>query len=202
MRARGARVAGPLVVIATVAAALGPQWPRPSSRVASPALASPVLASDRAPRVLGLADGAMPEQATVFASDVPGVANLNVALLDALRRAATDASRDGVTFSVDSGWRSAAYQARLLQEAVAKYGSSQEAARWVATPERSAHVSGNAVDLGGSGARSWLAAHGALYGLCRIYDNEPWHFELRPAAVAHGCPARYVDAAHDPSLQP
>ena len=26
------------------------------------------------------------------------------------------------------------------------------------------------------------------YGLCQIYGNEPWHFELRPEAVEQGCP--------------
>ena len=53
---------------------------------------------------------------------------------------------------VDSGWRSPAYQEHLLREAVPKYGSEAEAARWVATPNTSAHVSGDAVDIGPSGA--------------------------------------------------
>jgi D-alanyl-D-alanine carboxypeptidase len=82
-----------------------------------------------------------------------------------------------------------------------KYGSEAEAARWVATPKTSAHVSGDAVDIGPSDAAAWLSAHGAEYGLCQIYDNEPWHYELRPAAVDHGCPAMYADAAHDPRMQ-
>jgi len=119
-------------------------------------------------------------------------------LLGALRRAATVAADDGVEFVVDSGWRSSAYQAQLLREAVAKYGSESEAARWVATPDTSAHVSGDAVDLGPSEATGWLSEHGAAYGLCRIYDNEPWHFELRPDAVEFGCPATYPDPTHDP----
>jgi D-alanyl-D-alanine carboxypeptidase len=38
--------------------------------------------------------------------------------------------------------------------------------------------------------------------LCRVYRNEPWHFELRPGAVRDGCPARYADPAHDPRMQP
>jgi LAS superfamily LD-carboxypeptidase LdcB len=88
---------------------------------------------------------------------------------------------------VDSGWRSPAYQQHLLDEAVANYGSTAEAARWVATPETSAHVSGDAVDLG-SGPATWLAKHGARYGLCPIYRNEPWHFELLPGAATRGCP--------------
>ncbi len=93
----------------------------------------------------------------------------------ALRSAATDASDDGVELVVDSGWRSPAYQERLLREAVSKYGSEAEARRWVATPDTSAHVSGDAVDIGPSAAAAWLSEHGAAYGLCRVYGNEPWH---------------------------
>jgi hypothetical protein len=62
-------------------------------------------------------------------------------------------------------------------------------------------VSGDAVDIGPSGAAAWLSAHGAEYGLCRIYGNEPWHFELRPEAIDHGCPAMYADPTHDPRMQ-
>jgi zinc D-Ala-D-Ala carboxypeptidase len=129
------------------------------------------------------------------------VANLDPALLGALRRAATDAADDGVEFFVDSGWRSSEYQERLLHEAVSKYGSEEEAARWVATPNTSAHVSGDAVDIGHSDAAAWLSEHGAEYGLCRIYGNEPWHYELRPEAIYHGCPPRYADPTHDPRMQ-
>jgi LAS superfamily LD-carboxypeptidase LdcB len=106
-----------------------------------------------------------------------------------------------VQLLVDSGWRSAAYQEHLLQEAVAKYGSQEEAARWVATPDTSAHVSGDAVDIGPSTAAAWLSQHGAAYGLCRIYANEPWHYELRPGAADQGCPAMYADPTHDPRMQ-
>ena len=111
------------------------------------------------------------------------MANLDSDLLGALRQAATDAADDGVEFVVDSGWRSPEYQEQLLREAVSKYGSEEEAARWVATPNTSAHVSGDAVDIGPSGAAAWLSEHGAEYGLCQIYGNEPWHYELRPEAI-------------------
>ena len=103
---------------------------------------------------------------------------------------------------MDSGWRSPAYQERLLREAVSKYGSEAEAARWVATPGTSAHVSGDAVDVGRSGAADWLSAHGAAYGLCPIYGNEPWHYELRPDAIGRGCAPTYADPTHDPRMQP
>ena len=146
---------------------------------------------------LGEADGAVPAGTTVFDDEVPGVANLDPALLGALRQAATDAAGDGIEFLVDSGWRSPEYQERLLQQAVLKYGSEQEAARWVATPNTSAHVSGDAVDIGPADATAWLSAHGAAYGLCQIYANEPWHFELRPG----GCPPMYADPTEDPRMQ-
>ena len=149
---------------------------------------------------LGKADGAVPAGVTVF-GDVPGVANLDPALLSALRRAAADAAGDGVEFFVNSGWRSPRYQDQLLREAVAKFGSGAEAARWVATAETSAHVAGQAVDIGPPESARWLAEHGAAYGLCRIYRNEPWHYELRPEAAEHGCPPLYADPSEDPRMR-
>src|SRR5436190_18955692 len=92
-------------------------------------------------KALGKAHGAVPAPVTVFDDETPAVANLDPNLLGALRRAATDAAHDGVEFFVNGGWRSPEYQEQLLQEAVSKYGSEQEAARWVATPDTSAHVS-------------------------------------------------------------
>jgi uncharacterized protein YcbK (DUF882 family) len=147
------------------------------------------------------ADGVLPDGVTVFDDRYPGVANLDPALLDALRRAAADAADDDVEFVVDSGWRSRAYQEQLLHEAVSEYGSEQEAARWVATPNTSAHVAGEAVDVGPSDAAAWLSEHGAVYGLCQIYGNEPWHYELRPDAAVHGCPPMYADPTQDPRMQ-
>jgi zinc D-Ala-D-Ala carboxypeptidase len=203
-RIRGRRVAGLLVAIAAITAARGCQLPASSS---SPAASSPPAASPIAARrsehrgALGEAGGAVPAGTTVFDDGVPGVAKLDADLLDALRQAATDAADDAVELLVDSGWRSPEYQERLLDEAVLKYGSEAEAARWVASPDRSAHVSGDAVDVGPSAATTWLSDRGARYGLCRIYGNEPWHYELRPAARDHGCPAMYADPTHDPRMQ-
>jgi hypothetical protein len=138
--------------------------------------------------------------ATVLDEGTPAVANLDPALLGALRRAAADAAGDGVRFHVNSGWRSADHQAQLLRDAVSEYGSEGEAARWVATPEKSAHVSGDAVDIGPSDAAAWLSEHGADYGLCQIYRNEPWHYELRPDAADDGCPPMYADPTQDPRM--
>jgi D-alanyl-D-alanine carboxypeptidase len=203
IRIRRIRAAGLLFVIAAIAAALGSQLLASSSSIA----ASPidVLRSEhRGLRsehrgALGEADGAVPDGTTVFDEEIPGVANLDPDLLGALRQAATDAADDGVDFFVDSGWRSPEYQNQILREAVSEYGSEEEAARWVATAETSAHVSGDAVDIGD--ATAWLSEHGAEYGLCQIYGNEPWHYELRPEAIDHGCPPMYADPTHDPNMQ-
>jgi D-alanyl-D-alanine carboxypeptidase len=218
IRIRRIRVACLLVVIAAIAAALGSQWlPSSSSTAASPidvlrsehrrALGEadpPVPAGatiGQPPGAPGEADGAVPDGTTVFDDEIPGVANLDAGLLGALRQAATAAADAGVEFFVDSGWRSPEYQEQLRQEAVSKYGSEEEAARWVATADTSPHVAGDAVDIGPSDATAWLSEHGAEYGLCQIYGNEPWHYELRPEAIDHGCPPMYADATQDPRMR-
>jgi zinc D-Ala-D-Ala carboxypeptidase len=208
--ARTTRMAIPVAVVVSAAliGVLGHQsltaW---SSSKASP-LAAETLARrphDSPPRdehgVLGEADGVVPDGVTVFDDALPAVANLDHDLLGALRRAASEAAGDGVDLHVNSGWRSPKYQEQLLLEAISRYGSEREAARWVATPDTSAHVSGEAIDIGPSDAAAWLSEHGARYGLCQIYDDEPWHYELRPDAVDRGCPPRYADPTHDPRTQ-
>jgi hypothetical protein len=206
---RRRRAAGLLVAVVAIAAVLGsrslgsssPTASSPSTASRTATAASPVDAPRREHRgPLGEADGAVPDATTIFDDDVPGVAKLDPALLGALRRAAADAGNDGVAFVVDSGWRSEAYQQHLLQEAIAEYGSEAEAARWVARPETSAHVSGNAIDLGRDAA-AWLSEHGAAYGLCPVYGNEPWHYELRPDAGDQGCPTVYADPTQDPRMR-
>jgi zinc D-Ala-D-Ala carboxypeptidase len=216
---RRIRVGGLLVVIAAIAAALGYQsLASSSSTTASPTdvprsehrgLRSEHRGPPGEPPGLrgehrgapGEADSAVPNRATVLDDDSPAVANLDPALLGSLRQAATDAAGDGVVFSVNSGWRSPEYQEQLLREAVSEYGSEEEAARWVATADTSPHVSGDAVDIGPSDATAWLSENGAEYGLCQIYGNEPWHYELRPDAIDHGCPPMYADPTDDPRMQ-
>ena len=202
-------IVAPLVVIAVIAAALAHQLP--ASMSSTPLTPTDVPRSKQRAALgergalpeggaLGEADGAVPDGTTVFDDGVPGVANLDPDLLAALRQAATHAADDRLEFLVDSGWRSRADQEHLLQDAISKYGSEEEAARWVATPDTSPHVSGDAVDLS-SNAAEWLSDHGAQYGLCQIYVNEPWHFELRPEATSQGCPAMYADPTHDPRME-
>jgi len=194
-------VAGLLVVIAAIIGTLVYQ----SASSSAPSF-SEVLRGDHggatteADGAVTEDDGAVPDGVTVFDDQYPGVANLDPDLLQALREAATDAADDGVKFYVNSGWRSPEYQNQLLREAVSKYGSEEEAARWVATADTSPHVSGDAVDIGPFDATAWLSEHGAKYGLCQIYSNEPWHYELRPEAIDHGCPPMYADPTQDPRM--
>ncbi len=197
-------VAGLFLIIAAVAAALVNQLlASPSSPAGSPSSAASPSDTrvDRRHRALGETDGAVPDGVTVFDDEIPAVANLDPDLLGALRQAATDAAADRVEIFVNSGWRSPAYQDQLLREAITKYGSENEAARWVATSDTSAHVSGDAVDVGDTDATAWLSEHGAAYGLCQIYSSEPWHYELRPEAIDHGCAPMYADPTHDPRMQ-
>lgn len=168
-----------------------------------PPLSDPPRGDDvsAAAETVEVADGGLPGDATVFDDVYPGLARLDPGLGEAMRAAAQDASEDGVTFHVTSGWRSEEYQDQLFRQAVSEYGSVEEAARWVATTETSAHVSGEAVDIGSADAQAWLSEHGARYGLCQIYANEPWHYELRTEAVDGGCPARYPDPTQDPRMR-
>lgn len=196
---------GLLVVVVAIGALLGGRLPGSSTSTTSSSLASPTAAGhdvgrgERRAGSLGEDGGAIPDRTTIFDDAVPGVAKLDPAFLAVLRRAANDAGSDGVAFVVDSGWRSRAYQAHLLRDAIAEYGSEAEAARWVARPDTSEHVKGKAIDLARDAA-AWLSAHGAAYGLCRVYGNEPWHFEPRPDAVDNGCPPLYADPTQDPRM--
>ncbi|GGP84347.1 M15 family metallopeptidase [Streptomyces sindenensis] len=215
-RFRKPLVVGLVAILAGIVVALGHPLLNPSPGPAAgpgqdsstllPAPSPPDRPPSHAPHrggrgALDETDGVVPDGATVLDHEVSAVANLHAELLDALRRAAQDAADDGVTFTVNSGWRSRAYQEELLRRAVARYGSEAEAARWVATATTSPHVSGDAVDIGPDRATDGLSEHGSAYGLCRIYRNEPWHFELRADAADRGCPRRYADPTQDPRMR-
>lgn len=111
-------------------------------------------------------------------SDEPAIARLVPVLRESLRQAADDAIADGIALRVNGGWRSERYQRALLHRAVETYGSAEVARQYVKPPAESSHVTGEAVDVGPTDAASWLSRHGSEYGLCQIYANEPWHFEL------------------------
>lgn len=105
------------------------------------------------------------------------------------------AAEDGVDLWITSGWRTADEQQELVDDAVERHGSVEEARRWVLPPATSEHVAGAAVDVGPTEGAYWLQQHGAAFGLCQTYANEVWHYE---AATEPGgtCPPMHEDASH------
>ncbi|MDG4666194.1 M15 family metallopeptidase [Mycobacterium sp. 236(2023)] len=138
-----------------------------------------------------LPDGAM---LSPFESANPILSQLDPALLAAVQDAARAAEAAGVPFMVTSGWRSKGFQQRLFDNGVITYGSVGKAAEFVATPEVSKHVMGQAIDIGPPEADYWLIANGRQFGLCQIYANEIWHFELAVDAQGN-CPPLKPNAA-------
>ncbi|MCV7154067.1 M15 family metallopeptidase [Mycolicibacterium pyrenivorans] len=138
-----------------------------------------------------LADGTM---LSPFDVANPILSQLDPTLLAAAQDAARAAEAQGIALWVTSGWRSKGFQQRLFDDAVVAYGSVEKAAEFVATPEVSKHVMGQAIDIGPAEADRWLIANGRQFGLCQIYANEIWHFEL--VADANGnCPPLRPNAA-------
>lgn len=149
---------------------------------------------DQGERGLGPDDGHIrSKDLSPFADDVPAIAKLTPDLRAAVQDAARAAMADGIDFVVTSGWRSAFYQQSLLDDAVRNYGSAEEARKFVQLPIESRHVTGEAVDIGRTDANSWLSQHGSDYGLCQIYANEMWHFELATNPGGE-CPEQLSDA--------
>ena len=102
----------------------------------------------------------------------------------------------GFSIRITSGFRSEALQEKLFGDAIKKYGSEVEASKWVLPKDISHHPWGTAIDVnypGDKTAVKWLEDNGSLFGLCRVYENEWWHFE---PIIAPGdtCPAMMVNA--------
>lgn len=178
---------------AAIAVAFGllapPDPPAPPTRLADHA-----VPLDPPPADPG--DGSLPNGATLTPFDIqdPAIGRLDPALLRAIQGAATAAAADGITMTITSGWRSPEFQQQLLDNAVRTYGSLAAARQYVQTPAMSKHVTGEAVDVGGAGADEWLISNGSRFGLCRIYANELWHFELAADPAGH-CPPLLPNAA-------
>jgi zinc D-Ala-D-Ala carboxypeptidase len=140
--------------------------------------------------------GYLPDGRTVtpFDAQNPVIAWVDPALLTAIQNAARSAAQDGIDLRITSGWRTKGFQQRLFDEAVRTYGSKDIAQQYVASAETSRHVLGKAVDVGPAQADKWLISNGSRFGLCQIYANEMWHFEL---ASDHGgaCPPLKPNAA-------
>jgi zinc D-Ala-D-Ala carboxypeptidase len=125
-------------------------------------------------------------------------------LLVRFQAAKAAAEKDGQKIYIASGFRTLERQKYLFAAAVKKYGSEAEAAKWVAPPYVSHHPWGLAIDVNypnepvGAG---WLEVNGARFGLCRVYENEWWHFE--PVIAPGGtCPALVPNATFTRQLQP
>ena len=102
----------------------------------------------------------------------------------------------GFNIRITSGFRSQQLQERLFSDAVKKYGSESEASKWVLPKEISNHPWGTAIDVNYPGDRTavkWLEENGSTFGLCRVYENEWWHFE---PIIAPGepCPPMMANA--------
>lgn len=74
-----------------------------------------------------------------------------------------------------SGYRSPDRQEELYAKALARYGSPEEARKWVAPPGKSNHNKGLAVDLGGDLQLAHMLA--PKYGLTFPMAHEAWHIE-------------------------
>lgn len=161
---------------------------------------SPIASADRLVPIDGsgaatASDGHIALDAPVSITDLqlPAIAQLDPELREAATQADDAAASEGVEILITGGWRSEAYQQHLLDDAIARYGSVDEARRWVNTPEGSTHVTGDAIDVGRLDAMRWMQQHGERFGLCQIYDNEPWHYELA-AGPDGACPALLHDS--------
>lgn len=139
---------------------------------------------------MGTADGVVDGSVSVTAN-VPAITKLKPALQRAIRAAAQGAAERGTELSITSGWRSERYQQSLYDDAVQRQGADA-ASRLVAPAASSEHVTGDAVDVGPTDAAYWLSRYGEDYGLCRTYENEVWHYELRSGRV---CPDLVADAS-------
>lgn len=85
----------------------------------------------------------------------------------------------GGRLSIISAYRSVEEQTYLWEQALADYGSEDEARRWVAPPGKSNHNHGLAVDLGyeTDDAMEWAHKNAYKYGLHYPMEWEPWHIE-------------------------
>jgi hypothetical protein len=109
------------------------------------------------------------------------------------------ASREDIHLYITSGFRSEDRQATLFANAIKKYGSETEAAKWVLPARFSHHPDGLAIDVNYPGdpvGARWLEANGSRFGLCRVYANEWWHFE-GIIAPGESCPEMAANALVD-----
>ncbi|TPM25714.1 D-alanyl-D-alanine carboxypeptidase family protein [Mesorhizobium sp. B2-3-4] len=166
-------------------------------------------------------DAPNPEAVTFLESRLVGhsadhVTNMQPALqnrLAAFIQSAPPGIRDKL--GIFSGARSDGRQAELYAAALKKYGSEEEARKWVAPPGKSNHNKGQAADLSYGGQSlakapaavvSWVHDNAGAFGLKFPLANENWHIEVdetrggRPPANAT-MDKRFAGMSPDDMLQ-
>ena len=98
-----------------------------------------------------------------------------------------DAVQEGYDIQIVSAWRSPETQNELWAEAVAGYGNTETAARWVARPNAdgscsSHHCTGTAIDIGQGEALEWLRE----YVKCGIVDSSGELLIIAGRQICHG----------------
>lgn len=105
--------------------------------------------------------------------------SINPYLANRIRAAQIAANQKQFNIGITSAWRSLTEQTRIYNKAITKYKSAKEANNWVLPPQQSMHPWGLAVDVhfGSQRAANWFKKNSSVFGLCRMYKNEWWHFE-------------------------
>ncbi len=115
---------------------------------------------------------------------------------EAFVRMAEAARKAGIRFRVDSGYRSPAYQKRVIRRRMAEGQTFHQVVRFVAPPGFSPHHPARALDLVPRAARfvhtdayKWLTRHAADFGFVESYPKpveksdydywESWHWYYR-----------------------
>ncbi len=127
------------------------------------------------------------------------VTQLNPILLARFNAAQAVAKTEGIPLEITSGFRSFEYQEMLFAREVKLKGSEEEAMKWVLPPQLSHHPMGTAIDVNydyDEQSTMWLEINGYKFGLCRVYENEWWHFEAvtSPGTI---CPPMKANAFSD-----
>ena len=114
----------------------------------------------------------------------------------AFSRMAAVAKKDSIDLIIDSGYRSASFQERIIIQRLEAGKSVQEILTMVAPPGYSEHETGRAVDLvpsealfASSRTYRWLKENASHFGFRESYPEsaadsiswEPWHWYYSPA---------------------
>lgn len=152
-------------------------------------------------RAVSIIEGCAPNERSLgnkaITSDYSEAKQIHPKLALRFKVASAYAKKKGINLYIASGYRTQERQKYLFDKAIKKYGSETEAAKWVLPPYVSRHPMGLAIDVNypsdPSGAK-WLEKNGWKYGLCRVFENEWWHFES-PIAPGEKCPPRMKNAS-------